>query len=88
MPLSPERLTSNNFMDLLDSYIQSGERGNAYKELQAGIEKEIIMYSIKKCDGNISKTTRMMGLKNRSTLYSMMTRLDMNLEELKQKNAD
>jgi DNA-binding protein Fis len=88
MPLSPERETSNNFMDLLDSYIQSGDRCNVYKELQAGIEKEIIMYSIKKCDGNISKTTRMMGLKNRSTLYSMMTRLDMNLEELKQQNAD
>jgi DNA-binding protein Fis len=88
MPLSPERQTSNNFMDLLDSYIQSGHRSNVYKELQAGIESEIIMYSIKKCDGNISKTTRMMGLKNRSTLYSMMTRLDMNWEELKQQNSD
>jgi DNA-binding protein Fis len=88
MPLSPERQTSNNFMDLLDSYIQSGHRSNVYKELQAGIEREIIMYSIKKCDGNISKTTRMMGLKNRSTLYSMMTRLDMNWEELKQQNSD
>jgi DNA-binding protein Fis len=88
MPLSPERQTSDNFMSLLDSYIQSSERSNVYKELQAGIEKEIIMYSIKKCDGNISKTTRMMGLKNRSTLYSMMTRLDINLKELKQQSAD
>jgi DNA-binding protein Fis len=88
MPLSAERKTSNNFMDLLDSYIQSDDRSNVYKELQAGIEKEIIMYSIKKCDGNISKTTRMMGLKNRRTLYSMMTRLDMNWEELKQQNTD
>lgn len=84
MPLSAERQTTDKFMDLLDSYIQSSDRANVYKELQAGIEKEIIMYSIKKCDGNISKTTRMMGLKNRSTLYSMMTRLDMNLKELKQ----
>jgi DNA-binding protein Fis len=88
MPLSAERETSNNFMDLLDNYIQSGDRSNVYKELHAGIEKEIIMYSIKKCDGNISKTTKMMGLKNRSTLYSMMTRLDMNWEELKQQNSD
>ncbi|MFQ3244523.1 MAG: DNA-binding protein Fis [Arenicella sp.] len=88
MPLSPERQTSNNFMDLLDSYIQSGHRSNVYKELQAGIEREIIMYSIKKCDGNITKTAEMMGLKNRSTLYSMMIRLDMNWEELKQQNTD
>jgi len=84
MPLSAERQTSDNFMDLLDNYIQSKNRCNVYKELQAGIEKEIIMYSIKKCGGNISEATRMMGLKNRSTLYSMMTRLDMNLQELKQ----
>jgi DNA-binding protein Fis len=88
MPLSAERETSDNFMDLLDSYIKRNDRCNVYKELQAGIEKEIIMYSIKKCDGNISKTTTMMGLKNRSTLYSMMTRLGMNLKELKQQGLD
>ncbi|MGK0374548.1 MAG: DNA-binding protein Fis [Arenicella sp.] len=88
MPLSAERETSNSFMDLLDNYIQRDDRSNVYKELQAGIEKEIIMYSIKKCDGNISKTTKMMGLKNRSTLYSMMTRLEMNLKEVKQPSTD
>jgi len=88
IPLSAERQTSYKFMDLLDSYIKSSDRCNVYKELQAGIEKEIIMYSIKKCDGNISMTAEMMGLKNRSTLYSMMTRLNMNLKELKQQNAD
>ena len=87
MPLSPERKVTNNLMDLLDSYIQNSGKGNVYKELQEGIEKEIIKYSLQHCEGNISNTTKMMGLKNRSTLYSMMNRLEMDLNELKQQKS-
>lgn len=83
MPLSTERETTNNLMDLLDDYIQNSNQDNVYKKLHEGIEKEIILYSLKKCDNNISVTAKMMGLKNRSTLYSMMNRLDINLNELK-----
>ncbi len=83
MPLSSERQTTDNLMDLLDNYIQNSNQNNVYKELQAGIEKEIILYSLKKCNSNITNTAKMMGLKNRSTLYSMMNRHDVNLKELK-----
>ena len=86
MPLSAERQTTHNLMDLLDSYIQNGNQSNVYKELQAGIEKEIIMYSLNKCDNNITKTAKLMGLKNRSTLYSMMNRHGVNSKELKHQN--
>ena len=55
-----------------------------YKELQAGIEKEIINYSLEKCNNNVSATSKMMGLKNRSTLCSMMNRLGIDLGELKE----
>jgi len=79
MPLSPERATTNNLMDLLDNYIKNSGQHNVYKELQEGIEKEIILYSIDKCEGNISNTTKMMGLKNRSTLYSMLNRLEIDV---------
>jgi len=87
MPMSMERQTSNQFMDLLDGYINNSNQDNAYKTLQAGIEREIIMYSLKKCDNNVSHTTKMMGLKNRSTLYSMMNRLDIDMQELKQQQS-
>ncbi len=88
MPLSAERETTNNLMDLLDNYIQNGNQSNVYKELQEGIEKEIIMYSLKKCDNNITYTAKMMGLKNRSTLYSMINRLDIDLKQVKQNAMD
>lgn len=88
MPLSPERKTTNSLMDLLDTYVQNSNQSNVYKELQAGIEKEIILYSLKKCNGNITNTAKLMGLKNRSTLYSMMNRLEMNLKELKHQAID
>lgn len=79
IPLSSERETTNNLMDLLDNYIQNSGKDNIYKELQDGIEREIIAYSLKKCDNNVSSTTKMMGLKNRSTLYSMMNRLEIEI---------
>ncbi len=88
MPLSLERVTTNNLMDLLDSYIQNSNQDNVYKNLHEGIEKEIILYSLKKCDNNISATAKMMGLKNRSTLYSMMNRLEIDLNELKQSESE
>lgn len=87
MPLSMERATSNQFMDLLDEYINNTNQDNAYKTLQAGIEREIIVYSLKKCDNNVSHATKMMGLKNRSTLYSMMSRLSIDMNELKQESS-
>ncbi len=87
MPLSMERATSNQFMDLLDGYINNSNQTNAYKTLQAGIEREIVCYSLKKCNNNVSHATKMMGLTNRSTLYSMMNRLDIDMSELKKEQA-
>ncbi len=87
MPLSLERETTNNLMDLLDNYMQNSNKENVYKELQDGIERQIISYSLQKCDNNVSKTTRMMGLKNRSTFYSMVKRLEIDLNEAKLKNS-
>jgi len=88
LPLSAERKTTNCLMDLLDTYIKNGNQSNVYKELQAGIEKEIILYSLKKCDGNITHTAKLMGLKNRSTLYSMMNKHQMNFKEFKYQSTD
>ena len=88
LPLSAERKTTDKLMGLLDSYIQNSNQSNVYKELQDGIEKEIIEYSLKKCGGNVTSTAKMMGLKNRSTLYSMMNRLEMDLKALKLQTID
>ena len=81
LPLSMERETTNNLMDLLDDYIRNSNEKDVYKKLQMEIEKEIIRYSLKKCDNNVSNTTKMMGLKNRSTLYSMMNRLKIEIPD-------
>ena len=86
LPFSPERKVSSNLMESVDRYIHSDNKANAYKTLQAEIEREIIFYTIDKCDNNISKTTEMMGLKNRSTLYSMMNRLGIDVKSLKKAN--
>lgn len=86
MPLSAEREITNNIMDLVDVYINDNEQGISYKDLQEGLEKEIIFYSLKKCGNNVSHTTEMMGLKNRSTLYSMMNRLGIDMKEVKQEH--
>lgn len=84
MPLSLERQTTARMMDLLDEYIQNQNQKDVYKDLQAGIEKEIINYSLEKCDNNVTATSKMMGLKNRSTLYSMMNRLGIDISNLKE----
>lgn len=83
LPLSPERNISNNLMELVDGYVHGGNQVDAYKNLQIGIEKEIIFYTLNKCNNNITQTAEMMGLKNRSTLYSMMNRLNIDNQGLK-----
>jgi len=83
LPLSPERAISANVMELVDAYVNQDKKADAYKTLQAGIEKEIICYTLDKCNNNRSQTTEMMGLKNRSTLYSMMKRLEIDHNKLK-----
>ena len=83
LPLSPERHTTHRLMDLLDDYVHNEDRSNVYRELQDNIEYEIVSYSLRRCNSNISQATKMMGLKNRSSLYSLMQRLDISLEDLK-----
>lgn len=83
LPFSPERAISNNVMTLVDEYVHSDNQTDAYKKLHIAIEKEIILYTLNKCNNNVTQTTEMMGLKNRSTLYSMMTRLGIDLQYIK-----
>jgi len=83
MPISLERETANNFMSSLDYYIKHRDEEDVFKTVQIDVEREIILYSLKKCEYNVSHTSKMMGLKNRSTLYSMMKRLDIDLREVK-----
>jgi len=68
---------------MLDEYVQNSNKENVYKTLQASIEREIICYSLEKSNNNITHTANMMGLKNRSTLYSMLNRHGIDLQELK-----
>ena len=86
LPLSLERKTADNFLNMLDEYVQNSNQDNVYKTLQASIEREIICYSLKKSNNNITHTANMMGLKNRSTLYSMLNRHGIDLKELKTQN--
>jgi len=83
LPLSMEKKTANNFLALLDNYMENNSKENIYKDLQRGIEKEIITYSLKKCDYNVAHTAKMMGIRNRSTLYAMINRHDIDLERQK-----
>ena len=75
LPFSNERRLAARFSELTDAYAQSSNQENAYADLRDGIERQAILYTFEKCGGNISESTRMMGLQNRSTLYSMMKRL-------------
>ncbi len=83
LPFSPERKITGDIMELVDAYVKADNQANAYKDLHSGIEREIIFYTLNKCNNNITKATAMMGLKNRSTLYSMMNRLDIDCQQLK-----
>jgi len=84
LPLSLERQTANNFLLLLDNYVKNSGKDNAYKELQHGIEREVVSYSLKKCNNNITHTANMMGIRNRSTLYTMINRLDIDIKNVKE----
>jgi len=83
LPMSLERKTADNFLSMLDEYVQNSNQENVYKNLQASIEREIICYSLAKSNNNITHTANMMGLKNRSTLYSMLNRHNIDLQQLK-----
>ncbi len=85
LPYSPERKVSANLINLIDDYVYAEDKTGAYKKLQAGVEREVIFYTLEKCDHNITKASDMMGLKNRSSLYSMLNRLDIDLQQLKAK---
>ena len=84
LPYSLENRASNQFLELIDNYVQTENREAAYKNLREEIEKEIIFYSLEKCNNNISQASKMMGLKNASTLYSMMNRLSIDIKEPRQ----
>lgn len=87
LPLSPEREITANIMDLVDNYVNDHGKRVSYKDLQDGLEKEIICYSLKKCDNNVIQTAKMMSLSNRSTLYSMMSRLNIDMKEIKKTSS-
>jgi len=85
LPMSLENKTANNFLELLDFYVQNNKQDNVYKDLHKNIEKEIISYSLKKCDNNVADTAEMMGI-NRSSLYAMIDRLKIDLKEIRDKH--
>lgn len=78
LPFTIERRTAAKLLEITDAYTQKTNEENAYSEFRDSIERQAILYTIKKCDGNITETTRMMGLQNRSTLYSMFKRLNID----------
>ena len=78
LPLSQEKRSANEFLRLMDQYAQSDSKANAFSELREGIERQAVLYSLAKCDDNITKAAEMMGVQNRSTLYSMMRRLEID----------
>lgn len=75
IPFSPERKTSQEILRLLDTYAQNSNQTESFQQLRNGIEREAIHYTLEKCNDNVTQATKMMGLQNRSTLYSMMKRL-------------
>jgi len=84
LPMSLENQTANIFLEQLDFYVQNSKQENIYKSLHQNIEKEIISYSLMKCNHNVANTAKMMGIRNRSSLYAMIDRLNINLKDLKQ----
>jgi DNA-binding NtrC family response regulator len=66
---------------LTDNYAQNSNKPGAFAELRDGLERQAILYTLEKCENNVSKATEMMGLQNRSTLYSMMKRLEISPTE-------
>jgi len=81
IPFSRERQASLEILRLMDKYSQSSSEIDSYQELRNGIEREAIRYTLEKCDHNITRAAKMMGLQNRSTLYSMLKRLEINVKD-------
>jgi len=79
IPFSRERKASMQILQLMDNYAQNSSGVDSYQELRNGIERQAIQYTLEKCDHNITKAAQMMGLQNRSTLYSMIKRLDIEI---------
>jgi DNA-binding NtrC family response regulator len=55
-------------------------------EARANFERDYLMASLEKCDGNVSKAARLAGI-NRTTLHKMMNRLDIDSADFRQKNG-
>ena len=83
LPMSLENKAANEFLDLLDFYVENGNKDNVYKDLHDDIERAIISYSLKKCNHNVAQTAKLMGIRNRSTMYAMINRLGIDLDQLK-----
>ncbi len=81
LPFSPERRSAKRFVEIADSYARSINKTNAYNEFRDSLERQAIFYTLEKCNGNITQAAAMMGLPNRSTLYSMMNRLNITQAE-------
>ncbi len=81
LPFSLERRSAKRFVEIADSYARSTNRTNAYNEFREALERQAIFYTLEKCNGNVSQAAAMMGLANRSTLYSMMSRLNITQAE-------
>jgi len=76
LPFSAERNASTEFLRLMDTYSQNLGGTDSFSELRNGVERQVVLYTLEKSGNNITKAAEMMGLQNRSTLYSMMKRLD------------
>lgn len=81
LPFSLERRSAKKFVEIADSYARSTNKANAYNDFRDALERQAIFYTLEKCHGNISQAAVMMGLPNRSTLYSMMNRLNITQAE-------
>jgi len=81
LPFSDERKTAIELLELTDIYSRKAYENESYNEFRNGMETRIILYTLNKCKGNITEASKMMGLQNRSTLYSMMNRLGINHKE-------
>ena len=78
LPFSAERNASAEFLRLMDTYSQNLGDADSFSELRNGIERQAVLYTLEKSGNNITKAAEMMGLQNRSTLYSMMKRLEIS----------
>ena len=81
LPFSDERKAAIKLLELTDIYSQKAYQNDSYSELRKGIESRIILYTLSKCNGSVTEASKMMGLQNRSTLYSMINRLDIKHKE-------